>query len=165
MELKFVSMDSTFVWMELLIVLNGIEILESLLFPWILETFNRTKWNWNSKRNFTMKGGQAFNRTKWNWNKFHIDGLERSHWLLIVLNGIEMLESSFAYGLWNAFNRTKWNWNIAESNCVDTRMSFNRTKWNWNKWKTALSLRMGRPFNRTKWNWNLISLHLSLNLL
>ena len=23
--------------------------------------------------------------------------------LLIVLNGIEMLESSFAYGLWNAF--------------------------------------------------------------
>ncbi len=83
MELKFLSPALWRLLRYLLIVLNGIEILQTVQ-PLSISV----------KLLIVLNGIEMCS----------LEALQSvANLLLIVLNGIEMLESSFAYGLWNAF--------------------------------------------------------------
>ena len=97
-----------------------------------MQTFNRTKWNWNYLARFIKNEELTFNRTKWNWNNIRQEPAASSY---------------------QAFNRTKWNWNLTSMPLLINSSTFNRTKWNWNS-VPFVQTDHYRPFNRTKWNWN-----------
>ena len=120
-----------------------------------LDTFNRTKLNWNMvwyfKSNFSLA---TFNRTKLNWNPnatappagnpglliaqnwieipAYYSCLQLMKHLLIAQNWIEI--KPHLHIRWNLipFNRTKLNWNLLRQYFPKLRFSFNRTKLNWN---------------------------------
>ena len=94
MELKLIKNGKGDNSVTLLIVLNGIEIEKDIDWKQFDETFNRTKWNWNSLPQTGDWVGKSFNRTKWNWNKYSAGGLTSHRMLLIVLNGIEIRKAS-----------------------------------------------------------------------
>ena len=115
MELKYWEWTWWGVNRGLLIVLNGIEMINTEINKAVTESFNRTKWNWNTVSP-TMR-----------WYNpslllIVLNGIEILGFLsadslplrlLIVLNGIEMKKTWQANNANHPFNRTKWNWNMA----------------------------------------------------
>ena len=96
---------------RLLIVPYGIETLVSVSWRDKTVTFNRTLWNWNSRRKKeTTISFRSFNRTLWNWNY-----------------PFSLQKASIT-----AFNRTLWNWNVPRTQRKPRSITFNRTLWNWN---------------------------------